>query len=88
MLFLKLADVVIAFSDPDVYNLARYAITFPHNVFNRPGGGYTIFNHRNAILTDVQKRGVREYMIGWLPSLDAASLFKVCKILREGYNGP
>lgn len=83
MLFLNVNQAVIAFSDRKVYDLARYAVTFPDNVYKRSGGGYTIYNHRTAVLTDVLQRGVREYMIGWLPSNDAASLFKVCKILRE-----
>lgn len=82
MLFLNVKNVVVAFSDPKVYDIARYAVTFPDNVYRRFGGGYSVFNHRTAIITDVLQRGVREYVIGWLPSNDAASLFKVCKLIR------
>ena len=84
LLYLNLGGDVIAFSDPTVYDLARYAITFKENVYNRSGGGYTVFNHRTATPIDVIKSGVREYRIGWLPSKDAGSLFKVCKLIKGG----
>lgn len=84
MHYLKVNGTVIAFSDPGAYALARYAVTFPDNVYNRNGGGYTIFNHRTAILTDVLQSGVRDFRIGWLPSKDAASVYKTCHLLRGG----
>lgn len=84
LLYLGVNGVVVAFSDPIVYALARYAVTFKENVYKRSGNGYTIFNHRNAMLTDVTKSGVREYRIGWLPSNDAGSLYKVCKLIKGG----
>ncbi|XKX17673.1 hypothetical protein MVUOKPPV_CDS0276 [Klebsiella phage phi1_175008] len=82
LLYLKYKDQVIAFKDPDVFSMAKYAVTFEKNVYNRPGGGYTIFNHRTAKITDVQRRNMHEYMIGWYPTKDAASLFKLCKLIR------
>lgn len=84
LLYLKLGGDVIAFSDRVVYDLARYAVTFKDNVYNRSGGGYTVFNHRTATVTDVTKSGVREFRIGWLPSHDAGSLYKVCKLIKGG----
>lgn len=84
LLYLNLKGDVIAFSDPAVYDLARYAVTFKENVYKRSGGGYTVFNHRTAAPTDVVKTGVREYRIGWLPSKDAGSLYKVCKLIKGG----
>lgn len=84
MMFLDLGGEVIAFSDPEVYAIARYAVTFRDNVYHRTGGGYTVFNHRTAATTDVVKTGVREYRIKWYPTKDAASLYKVCKIIKGG----
>ena len=75
---------MIAFSDPVVYHLARYAITFPDNVYKRVSGGYTVYNHREGKPIDVIKTGVREYRIGYYPTNDAASLYKVCQTIKGG----
>lgn len=83
-MFLNCKGEVIAFMDSTAYDLARYAMTFKENVYNRSAGGYTVFNHRTATVTDVTKSGVREYRIGWLPSRDAGSLYKVCKLIKGG----
>ena len=86
MYFLKVFDNVIAFEHAATINLARYAIRFKDNVYPRAGGGYTIFNHRNAQLTDVTNPDPGVYRIGWIPSKDAASMFKVFKLLTEEAN--
>lgn len=84
LLYLKIGEAVVAFSDPVVYDVARYAVTFKENVYKRSGGGFTVFNHRTATPTDVIKTGVREYRISFYPSPDAASLYRVCKLLSGG----
>lgn len=83
-MFLNCKGEVIAFMDATAYDLARYAMTFKENVYKRSGGGYTIFNHRNAEIKDVTKSGVRSYRIGWLPSKDAGSLYRVCELIKGG----
>jgi hypothetical protein len=83
-LFLNCKGEVIAFMDSTAYDLARYAMTFKENVYKRSGGGYTIFNHRNAEVKDVTKVEIGKYRIGWLPSKDAGSLYRVCELVTRG----
>lgn len=82
MHYIKIKGEVIAFKDPAIYDLARYAMVAPGNIFTRQGGGFTIFDARTAKTTDLIRAGNDDYRISFYPCKDSVSLYNACKLIK------
>lgn len=87
MRYLKFKQEILAFEESEAFNLARYAIAHPQHVYKKFDGNFTVFHNRTAKIVDVCKTGVREYRMYFYPCNDAGSMYRLCKLIKEGDNG-
>lgn len=84
MHFLKIGEAVIAFSNMSLFDVARCAVACPGNVWPLAGRrGYTVQHPQTGVRTTVLHTGVREYKTGLLADRDAASLYRVCRLIKD-----
>lgn len=85
MHYLKLYGEVIAFKGEAMYNVARFAMLYPANVLQVGGDRFRVMA-LDMRATEIVKISEREYTTQIAPCRDAASLFKVCQLLKKGRN--